>query len=65
MCATSSLTKAGVRTDIAEYRYGHKSKQSSAVHRDHGMKMQAPDTLDLMRRIYEVPEWGFAEDYDE
>ena len=58
-------SKAGVRTDIAEYLYGHKSKQSSAIHRDYGTKMPASDTVDLMRRIYEVSEWGFIEDYDE
>jgi hypothetical protein len=27
--------------------------------------MPASDTVDLMRRIYEVFEWGFIEDYDE
>jgi hypothetical protein len=27
--------------------------------------MPASDTVDLMRCIYEVFEWGFIEDYDE
>jgi hypothetical protein len=65
MCATFSLTKAGVRADIAEYLYGHKSRQSSAVPRNYSMKMPASDTVDLMCRLYEVFEWGFVEDYDE
>ena len=57
--------KAGVRTDIAEYLYDHKLKQSSAIHRDYGTKMPASDTLDLMRRIDEISDWGFIEEYDE
>ena len=57
--------KAGVRTDIAEYLYDHKLKQSSAIHRDYGAKMPASDTLDLMRRIDEISDWGFIEEYDE
>ena len=65
MCATFLLTKANVRTDIAEYLYGHESKQSSAVHRNYDMKMPASDTEHLMCRLYEVFEWGFVEDYDE
>ena len=65
MCATFSLTKANVRTNIAGYLYGHELKQSSAVHRNYGMKMPASDTVDLMCRLYEVFEWGFVEDYDE
>ena len=65
MYATFSLTKANVMTVIAEYLYGHESKQSGAVHRNYGMKMPASDTVDLTRRIYEGFEWGFVEGYDE
>ena len=65
MCATFLPTKANVRTDIAEYLYGHESKQSSAVHRNYGMKMPASDTVDLMRRIHEMFEGRFVGGYDE
>ncbi|MDB0053117.1 tyrosine-type recombinase/integrase [Ascidiaceihabitans sp.] len=58
-------SKAGVRTDIAEYLHGHKSKQSSAIHRKYGTKMPASETVDLMLLINGVSEWGFIEDYDE
>ena len=58
-------SKAGVRTDIAEYLSDHKSKQSSAIHREYGTRMPASETVDLMLRIDEVSEWGFIEDYDE
>ncbi len=54
-----------MRSDIAEYLYDHKLKQSSAIHRDYGAKMPASDTLDLMRRIDEISDWGFIEEYDE
>ena len=65
ICATFLLTKANVRTDIAEYLYGHEAKQSSAVHRNYGMKMPASDTVDLMRRIHEMFEGRFVGGYDE
>jgi hypothetical protein len=58
-------SKAGVSTDIADYLYGHKSKRSSVVHRDYGMNMPVSDTVDLMRRVNKVSEWGFVKDYDE
>ena len=48
-----------------EYLYDHKLRQSSAIHRDYGAKMPASDTLDLMRRIDEISDWGFIEEYDE
>jgi integrase len=58
-------SKAGVRTDIAEYLMGHKSKQSSVIHRKYGTKMPASDTVELMHRIAEVKEWGMIEEFDE
>jgi len=65
MCATFSLTKANVRTNIAGYLYGYELKKSSAVHRNYGMKMPASDTVDLMRRIHEMFEGRFVGGYDE
>ena len=62
---TDRASKAGVRTDIAEYLHGHKSQQSSAIHRNYGTKMPASETVDLMLLINGVSEWGFIEDYDE
>ncbi|WP_439117786.1 tyrosine-type recombinase/integrase [Nereida ignava] len=58
-------SKAGVSTDIAEYLLGHKSNQSSRVHRQYGTKMPASETVELMHRIAAVTHWAMNEEYDQ
>ena len=58
-------SKAGISTDIAEYLLGHKSDQSSRVHRQYGTKMPASETVELMHRIAAVTQWAMNEEYDQ
>ena len=57
-------SKAGVSSDIAEYLLGHKSDQSSRIHRQYGTKMPASETVELMHRIAAVTHWAMIEEYD-